>query len=79
MLRVRLFGLSAVDVDGQPVKLKPITVAVLIRLIVANGAPVTVDTLFRDCWPSADLVVGEYRTQVQKRILEIRRALDPQW
>lgn len=60
-------------------KLKPITVAVLIRLIVANGAPVTVDTLFRDCWPSADLVVGEYRTQVQKRILEIRRALDPQW
>jgi hypothetical protein len=65
--------------DGRPVKLKPLTVAVLIRLIVADGAPVTVDALFRDCWPPADLVVGEYRTQVQKRILEIRRALDPQW
>ncbi len=65
--------------NGQPVKLKPLTVAVLIRLIVADGAPVTVDALFRDCWPPAELVVGEYRTQVQKRILEIRRALDPQW
>ncbi len=53
--------------------------AVLIRLIVANGTPVTVDALFRDCWPSAELVVGEYRTQVQKRILEIRRVLDPRW
>ena len=65
--------------DGRPVKLKPLTLAVLIRLIVADGAPVTVDALFRDCWPPAELVVGEYRTQVQKRILEIRRALDPQW
>lgn len=65
--------------DGRPVKLKPLTVAVLIRLIVADGAPVTVDALFRDCWPPAEAVVGEYRTQVQKRILEIRRALDPQW
>jgi hypothetical protein len=65
--------------DSRPVKLKPLTVAVLIRLIVADGAPVTVDALFRDCWPPAELVVGEYRTQVQKRILEIRRALDPQW
>jgi DNA-binding SARP family transcriptional activator len=79
VLRVRLFGLAAIEMDGRPVKLKPLTVAVLIRLIVADGAPVTVDALFRDCWPPAELVVGEYRTQVQKRILEIRRALDPQW
>ena len=74
MLRVRLFGLAAIEMDGRPVKLKPLTLAVLIRLIVADGAPVTVDALFRDCWPPAELVVGEYRTQVQKRILEIRRA-----
>jgi hypothetical protein len=76
---VRLFGLAAVEANGQPVKLKPLTIAVLIRLIVANGAPVTVDALFRDCWPPAERLVGEYRTQVQKRILEIRRALDPGW
>ncbi len=53
--------------------------AVLIRLIIADGTPVTVDALFRDCWPPAELIVGEYRTQVQKRILEIRRVLDPTW
>jgi DNA-binding SARP family transcriptional activator len=78
-LRVGLFGLAAVTVDGRLVKLKPLTTAVLIRLIVADSAPVPVDELFRDCWPAAELVVGDYRTQVQKRILEIRRAVDPRW
>jgi DNA-binding SARP family transcriptional activator len=76
-LRVRLFGPGAVTVDGQPVKLKPLTMTVLIRLIVADGLPVTVDELYRDCWPPAELVVGPYKTQVQKRILEIRRAAEP--
>lgn len=78
-LRVGLFGPASVVVDGRPVKLKPLTTAVLIRLIVADGAPVTVDELFRDCWPPAELIVGDYRTQVQKRILEIRRVVDPEW
>jgi DNA-binding SARP family transcriptional activator len=78
-LRVGLFGLASVALDGQLVKLKPLTTAVLIRLIVADGAPVTVDELFRDCWPPAELLIGDYRTQVQKRILEIRRVLDPKW
>lgn len=71
--------MAVVEVDGHPVKLRPLTVAVLIRLIVADGAPVTVDSLFRDCWPPAELIVGEYKTQVQKRILELRRVLDPAW
>jgi Domain of unknown function (DUF6430)/Bacterial transcriptional activator domain len=78
-LRVRLFGPASVAVHGRPAKLKPLTMAVLIRLIVADGAPVTVDELFRDCWPPAELIVGDYRTQVQKRILEIRRVVDPKW
>jgi DNA-binding SARP family transcriptional activator len=78
-LMVRLFGPGAVAVDGRQVKLKPLTMAVLIRLIVADGAPVAVDDLYRDCWPAAELVVGDYKTQVQKRVLEIRRALDPCW
>jgi DNA-binding SARP family transcriptional activator len=78
-LRVRLFGSASVAVDGRPVKLKPLTMTVLIRLIVADSAPVTVKDLFQDCWPPAELIVGDYRTQVQKRILEIRRALDPEW
>lgn len=79
VLRARLFGPTVVEADGRPVKLKPLSVAVLIRLIVADGASVTVDVLFRDCWPSTEVVVGDYKTQVQKRILEIRRVLDPDW
>jgi hypothetical protein len=52
---------------------------VLIRLIVADGEPVTADALYRDCWPSAEPRPHDYRTQVQKRILQIRRAVDPGW
>lgn len=78
-LRVRLFGPAFVAAHERPAKLKPLTMTVLIRLIVAEGAPVTVDELFRDCWPPAELIVGDYRTQVQKRILEIRRVVDPEW
>jgi DNA-binding SARP family transcriptional activator len=78
-LRVRLFGPASVAAHERPAKLKPLTMTVLIRLIVAEGAPVTVDELFRDCWPPAELIVGDYRTQVQKRILEIRRVVDPEW
>ena len=78
-LRVGLFGSTSVTADGRPAKLKPLTTAVLIRLIVADGAPVTVDELFRDCWPPTEVIVGDYRTQVQKRILEIRRVVDPEW
>jgi DNA-binding SARP family transcriptional activator len=78
-LRVRLFGPASLEVRGHPVKLRPLTMAVLIRLIVASGAPVAVDDIFRDCWPPPEMVIGDYRTQVQKRILEIRRAADPEW
>ena len=68
-----------ITVDGQPVKLRPITMAVLIRLLIAEGAPVTVDRIYQDCWIETEQIFGDYRTQVQKRILEIRRALDPEW
>jgi DNA-binding SARP family transcriptional activator len=78
-LRARLFGSGSITVDGRPVKLKPLTMAVLIRLIVAEGTPVAVDELYRDCWPPTEFVPADYKTQVQKRILEIRRAVDPDW
>lgn len=78
-LRVNLFGPGSVVLHGQPKKLKPITLAVLLRLTVADGAPVSVDELYRDCWPSAEPVPDDYKTQVQKRIHEIRRAIDPGW
>lgn len=78
-LRVKLFGPGSVVLDGRAEKLKPITMAVLIRLVVADGAPVSVDDLYRDCWPSAERIPDDSRTQVQKRVLEIRRAVDPGW
>jgi DNA-binding SARP family transcriptional activator len=78
-LRVKLFGPASVVADGRPVKLKPLAMTVLIRLVVADGAPVPIDELFRDCWPPMEMIVGDYRTQVQKRILEIRRAVDSEW
>lgn len=78
-LRMGFFGPASITVDGQPVKLRPITMAVLTRLLIAEGAPVTVDRIYQDCWIGSEQIFGDYRTQVQKRILEIRRAIDPGW
>ena len=47
-LRVRLFGRTAVEANGRPADLTPTTTAVLIRLLVADGAAVTVDEIIRD-------------------------------
>jgi DNA-binding SARP family transcriptional activator len=71
-LRVRLFGKARLEVDGRPVDLSPTTIAMLARLAVADGAAVTTDQLYQDAWAAQGPVVGEYKTQVQKRIVEIR-------
>ncbi|WP_431882403.1 macro domain-containing protein [Micromonospora gifhornensis] len=77
-VRIGLLGPTVVEVDGRAVKLTPTTVAVLARLVIANGDLVTVDEIFRDVWaPSARTLRREDRVGVQKRILELRRALEP--
>jgi DNA-binding SARP family transcriptional activator len=76
-LQARLFGRALLEVNGRPVELAPTTTAVLVRLIISNGAPVTVDEIFRDIWPRSGPLKREGRTMVQRRILEIRRALGP--
>jgi DNA-binding SARP family transcriptional activator len=75
-LRVRLFGRSSIEVNGQPVKLTPTAMLVLIRLVIADGGMVTVDELCRDVWSRSGAIDRDDRVKVQKRILEIRRAVD---
>ena len=70
-LRVRLFGRTSVEVNGRPAELTPTTTAVLIRLLVAEGAPVTVDEIVRDVWSESRRVKRLDRTKVHG-ILEIR-------
>ena len=76
-LRVRLFGRAVIEVNGRTVELTPTTTVVFIRLLVAGGAPVTVDEVYRDIWPSSGSIDREGRTRVQRRILEIRENVDP--
>jgi DNA-binding SARP family transcriptional activator len=75
-LRVRLFGQARLEVDGQPAELTPTTFALLARLVIADGVAVSVDQLYRDGWEITGAIVGDYKTQVQKRIVEIRNAIE---
>ena len=81
-LRIRAFGPTELKAGGRLVPLTPTTRRLLIRLIAADRQPVPVSELHHDIWgrwgPSqgrARLTRGE-RTEVQKRVLELRRALD---
>jgi DNA-binding SARP family transcriptional activator len=76
-LQVNLFGSSRLEVDGRPAELTPTTFAVLARLVIANGSAVTHDQLYRDAWEvTGRLPAADYRAQVQKRIVEIRRVAE---
>jgi DNA-binding SARP family transcriptional activator len=77
VLQVRLFGRAAIEVHGRPIELTPTTTAVLIRLLVDDGAPVAVDKIVRDVWSESRRISRQDRTKVQRRILEIRAAVDP--
>ncbi|ARP74341.1 hypothetical protein LK07_22530 [Streptomyces pluripotens] len=65
--------------NGTPVRLTPLTARLLVRLVAAEGGAVTARQLYRDVWqqtvelPRQDL---RNRNEVQKRILELRRAFD---
>ena len=76
-LRVRLFGRSVIDVNDRACELTPTTTVVFVRLLIADGKPVTVDQIYRDIWPDSGLIDREGRTRVQRRILEIRETVDP--
>ncbi|MFJ8137175.1 macro domain-containing protein [Streptomyces sp. NPDC096013] len=79
-IQVRVLGPVRLDVDGIPVRLTPLTTRLLVRLVAAEGEAVPVRQLRRDVWGLADgprHLDQRNRNEVQKRVLELRRALDP--
>lgn len=75
-----MLGPVQLDVDGIPVRLTPLTTRLLVRLVAAEGEAVPVRQLRRDVWGLADgprHLDQRNRNEVQKRVLELRRALDP--
>jgi hypothetical protein len=74
-----VLGATTVTLGGELVHLTPGTVRLLLRLVAAEGEPVTATRLFQDLWPpplQGRVGHGE-RNQVQKRVLELRRMIEP--
>ncbi len=79
-IRVSVLGPARLEVDGAAVRLTPLTTRLLVRLVAAEGSAVPVRQLRREVWDlPAELPrqAQRSRNEVQKRILELRRALDP--
>lgn len=79
-VHVGVLGATTVMVDSEPVHLTPGTVRLLLRLVAAEGEAVTASQLFLDLWPSLGqgrVGRGE-RNEVQKRVLELRRKMEPE-
>ncbi|MEG3627281.1 macro domain-containing protein [Streptomyces poriticola] len=77
---MKILGPVQLEVDGLPVRLTPLTVRLLVRLVAAEGEAVPVRQLRRDVWGLSDEprhLDQRNRNEVQKRVLELRRALAP--
>ncbi|WP_237404927.1 macro domain-containing protein [Actinacidiphila reveromycinica] len=76
-----VLGPAKLEVDGAPVHLTPLSTRLLVRLVAADGEPVPVRSLRREVWGLNAELPGQAqrdRNEVQKRVLELRRALDPE-
>ena len=78
-VRVGVLGPTTVSLDGAAVRLTPLTVRLLLRLVAAGGEAVTVGELYTDLWgrPPRGVIDRAQRVQVQQRVLELRQKLDP--
>ncbi|MFJ3235105.1 macro domain-containing protein [Streptomyces sp. NPDC086787] len=79
-IQVKVLGPVQLEIDGVPARLTPLTTRLLVRLVAAEGEAVPVRQLRRDVWGLADEprhLAQRSRNEVQKRVLELRRALDP--
>jgi hypothetical protein len=77
---VGVLGPTVVSVNGDPIHLTPLTVLMLLRLVAAEGEAVTASDLYLDLWgrPPRGIVERAHRVQVQQRVLELRRKLEPE-
>lgn len=75
-----VLGAATLTLDGKPVHLTPTTLRVLLRLVAAEGEAVTANKLYLDLWPAPlrGRVERQERTEVQKRVLELRRKMEPE-
>ncbi|MEU6592368.1 macro domain-containing protein [Streptomyces sp. NPDC046881] len=74
-----VLGPVRLEVNGAAVRLTPLTARLLARLVAADGEAVTARRLYADVWqPTVELPHQDLRNrnEVQKRILELRRAFD---
>jgi len=78
-VRVDVLGPVRLTIGGRPVHLPPYTRRLLLRLVAAEGEAVSVRTLRRDVWGLAAEprhLAQRGRNEVQKRVFELRRALE---
>lgn len=77
-IRVCVLGNVKLEIDGVPVRLTPLTARLLVRLVAADGKTLPVGTLRHDIWNIDDAPrdARRGRNEVQKRVLELRRAFD---
>ncbi|MBO3747395.1 bacterial transcriptional activator domain-containing protein [Streptosporangiaceae bacterium NEAU-GS5] len=76
-IRVNILGPMVLTVDDAAARLTPLNVKLLSRLIVADGEALSISRLYLDVWgPPARGVLRNERTQVQKGIGELRKAMD---
>ncbi|MER6024734.1 macro domain-containing protein [Streptomyces sp. NPDC001851] len=78
-VRVHVLGPVRLEVDDVTVRLTPLTARLLLRLVAADGEAVTARRLYRDVWQQTVELPHQglrNRNEVQKRILELRRAFD---
>ena len=78
-IRVSVLGPVRLEINGAPVHLTPLTQRLLVRLVAAEGEAVPVRLLRREVWGLTAELPGQAerdRNEVQKRVLELRRALD---
>lgn len=78
-LRVAVLGPLLLEVNGAQVGLPPLSVKALTLLVAADGGAVPVSRLHRELWPNsldASHRDRNSRTEVQQRILALRRVLD---
>lgn len=78
-VRVHVLGALRLELDGEPVHLPPFTRRLLVRLVAAEGRPLSIHTLRRDVWGIPNELPGQQargKNEVQKRVLALRQTLD---